>query len=61
MHCLLVFGFTSANVLVNTLDATDSDVTGTFGEGTTSLTVGTLDNLTIDAGILLDSSSFRIA
>ena len=48
------FGFTSANVLANTLDATDSDVTKTFGEGTTTaFTVGTLDNLTIDAGIYL--------
>ncbi|MBK7226292.1 MAG: T9SS type A sorting domain-containing protein [Saprospiraceae bacterium] len=48
------FGFTQANVLANSVDALDSDVSKTFGEGTTSaFTVGTLDNLTIDAGIYL--------
>jgi hypothetical protein len=48
------FGFTQANVLANSVDALDSDVSKTFGEGTTSaFTVGTVDNLTIDAGIYL--------
>ncbi|HUN16073.1 MAG TPA: SdrD B-like domain-containing protein, partial [Saprospiraceae bacterium] len=48
------FGFTQANVLANSIDAIDSDVSKTFGEGTTSaFTVGTVDNLTIDAGIYL--------
>ncbi len=50
----LGFGFTSANVLGNTMDAFDSDVTKTFGEGTTAaFAVGTIDNMTIDAGIYL--------
>ncbi len=48
------FGFTQANILGNTVDAIDSDVSKTFGEGTTSaFTVGTADNLSVDAGIYL--------
>ena len=45
--------FTLANVSGNTLDATDSDVNGTNGSGTTALfTVGVTDNFTYDAGIV---------
>ncbi|GBF79047.1 Ser-Asp rich fibrinogen-binding, bone sialoprotein-binding protein [Aphanothece sacrum FPU1] len=52
-------GFTTANVSNNTLDTTDSDVVNSNGS-TANFTVGTTDNLTIDAGLIKNNVDLSI-